>query len=132
MSKAQELKAKYVADADMMASKSRFGFFTLPPSHTAGVTDFANNTSTLFAIQLIGMPMVRSSPNLQTSIAVLLPNPACRKTTFHTHLRPSMVPNTKILESTNESSKQLRHKDKKEKINSDLSSSTKLCMLSLI
>lgn len=120
MSKAKELQAKYAADADMMASKSRFGFFTLPPSHTAAHTDFANNTSTLFVIQVIEMPMVKSSPSHQTFIAALLPKPACRKTTFLTLLRPSMVPNTKILESTSESSKQLKPKNKKERISSGL------------
>lgn len=50
MNKVQELKAKYVADADMMASKSRFGFFTLPPSHTAAHTDFPSTSRTLFFI----------------------------------------------------------------------------------
>jgi len=122
MSKAEELKAKYVADADMMASKSRFGFFTLPPSHTAAHTDFANNTSTLFVIQVIETPMEKSSPNLQTSTAVLLRRPACRKTIFHTPLQPSMVPNTKIPEKLKENNTLLRLKNKKEKISLDLSS----------
>ena len=42
MSKIEKLKEKYVADADVMASKSRFGYFTVLPSHTAGHTDFSN------------------------------------------------------------------------------------------
>lgn len=122
MSKAEELKAKYVADADMMAIKSRFGFFTLPPSHTAAHTDFANNTSTLFVIQVIETPMEKSSPNLQTSTAVLPRRPAYRKTIFHTPLQLSMVPNTKIPEKLKENNTLLRLKNKKEKISLDLSS----------
>ena len=32
-----ELRDKYQADADMMSTKSRFGYFSLPPSHTAAI-----------------------------------------------------------------------------------------------
>jgi len=38
MSRTEELRQQYVKDADTMASKSRFGFFTLLPSHTAART----------------------------------------------------------------------------------------------
>ena len=41
MSKIEKIKEKYVADADAMASKSRFGYFTMLPSHTAAHTDFS-------------------------------------------------------------------------------------------
>jgi hypothetical protein len=39
MSKVDKLKETYIADAEMMASKSRFGYFSLLPSHTAAITD---------------------------------------------------------------------------------------------
>ena len=128
MSKVQELKAKYVADADLMASKSRFGFFTLPPSHTAAHTDFVHTARTVFPIQLIEMPMEKSSAILQTSIVELLLKPACRKITFLTLLQPSMAPNIKILGRMNGSNKPRRQRDKKEKTSSVLLSLTKLCM----
>ena len=128
MSKVQGLKAKYVADADMMASKSRFGFFTLPPSHTATHTDFAHTARTVFLIQHIEMPMEKSLANLQTSTVELLLKPACRKITFLTLLQPSMAPNIKILGRMSGKNKPRRQRDKKEKTSSDLLSLTRLCM----
>lgn len=38
-SSVDKLKQQYVKDAELMASKSRFGYFSLLPSHTAAVTD---------------------------------------------------------------------------------------------
>lgn len=40
MPKTEDIKAKYLQDADAMGSKSRFGFFSIPPCATAGVTAF--------------------------------------------------------------------------------------------
>lgn len=37
MSKIEELKQTYLKDADLMASKSRFGFFSIPPNASAGL-----------------------------------------------------------------------------------------------
>lgn len=129
MSKVQELKAEYVADADMMASKSRFGFFTLPPSHTAAHTDFAHTARTIFPIQLVEMLVEKSLLNLQTSTVGLLLKPAYRKITFPTYLHPFMAPNIKILEKMIGSNKHKRQRGKKEKISLGLSSLTRLCML---
>lgn len=38
--KVEEIRKRYEADADLRASKPRFGFFSIPPSHTAAKTDF--------------------------------------------------------------------------------------------
>lgn len=38
--KVEEIRKRYEADADMRGSKPRFGFFSIPPSHTAAKTDF--------------------------------------------------------------------------------------------
>lgn len=43
MSKIDKLKETYVADAELMASKSRFGYFSLLPSHTAAITDSSSH-----------------------------------------------------------------------------------------
>ncbi len=40
MTKVEKIKEKYVADVELMSSKSRFGYFSLLPSHTAAHTDF--------------------------------------------------------------------------------------------
>lgn len=37
MSNIEELRATYLKDADLMASKSRFGYFSIPPTASAGV-----------------------------------------------------------------------------------------------
>lgn len=37
MSKIEELKQTYLKDADLMASKSRFGYFSIPPNAAAGL-----------------------------------------------------------------------------------------------
>ena len=42
------LQTQYFQDADLMATKSRFGFFSILPSHTAGITDYAQKTGTIF------------------------------------------------------------------------------------
>jgi hypothetical protein len=43
MSKPIDIKEKYLADTELMASKARFGYFSILPSHAAAVTDFQNN-----------------------------------------------------------------------------------------
>lgn len=40
MSKIEDLKQTYIKDADMMASKPRFGYFSIPPTATAGDNAF--------------------------------------------------------------------------------------------
>lgn len=52
MNNTDKLKEKYVVDADAMASKSRFGYFSLLPSHTAAHTDFPQTRRTANTIQL--------------------------------------------------------------------------------
>lgn len=36
MSKKEELKATYMKDVELASSKSKFGFFTIPPPVSAG------------------------------------------------------------------------------------------------
>ena len=50
MSSIDKLKQQYVKDAELMASKSRFGYFSLLPSHTAAVTDTTAPIRTYLAI----------------------------------------------------------------------------------
>lgn len=38
MSKIEELQKTYLKDADQMASKSRFGYFSIPPNANAGMS----------------------------------------------------------------------------------------------
>ena len=45
MSKIEKIKEKYAEDAELMASKSRFGYFSLLPSHTAARTDTSGQQS---------------------------------------------------------------------------------------
>lgn len=40
MNNLDKIKEKYVEDTETMASKSRFGYFSVLPSHTAAHTDF--------------------------------------------------------------------------------------------
>lgn len=40
MSKIDQLKQTYIKDADFMGSKSRFGYFSLPPNHSAAMNAF--------------------------------------------------------------------------------------------
>ena len=39
MTKVEKVKEQYVTDVEAMSSKSRFGYFSLLPSHTAAITD---------------------------------------------------------------------------------------------
>lgn len=41
MSNKEKLFKKYNESVELMASKSRFGFFSLSPSFRAGITDYA-------------------------------------------------------------------------------------------
>lgn len=38
MSKIEDLKQEYLKDTDLMASKSRFGFFSILPNASAGIS----------------------------------------------------------------------------------------------
>ena len=48
MSKIEELKQTYLKDADLMASKPRFGYFSIPPNATAGLGCADQKKSTCF------------------------------------------------------------------------------------
>ena len=98
MSKIDSLKEKYIADADAMASKSRFGYFTVLPSHTAGHNEFSKTEGICISIQLIEIMMVELLQNLQISLVEQLRVLSFRKTTFHIFHLPSMDLSTKILE----------------------------------
>ena len=50
MPKTEDIKAKYLQDADAMGSKSRFGFFSIPPCAAAGVTAFQQKKGNLIDI----------------------------------------------------------------------------------
>ena len=90
MSKTEELKQKYVKDADAMATKSRFGFFTLPPSHTAAHTDNPSNPRTTLSIQLLEIKTEEWSPSLQISTVEPLQTHTYRRTFSHIFPHPSM------------------------------------------
>jgi hypothetical protein len=51
-----------------MASKSRFGFFSILPSHTAAITDYAQKTGTLSITQHIKIKPEKSKFNPEASI----------------------------------------------------------------
>jgi hypothetical protein len=38
----EQLRKKYEVDADLMGTKSRFGFFSIPPSHAAARTVYSS------------------------------------------------------------------------------------------
>jgi len=40
MSKIDKIKEKYVSDTELMASKARFGYFSILPSKATAVTEF--------------------------------------------------------------------------------------------
>ena len=50
MSKIEELKNTYMKDVEVAASKSKFGFFSIPPSVSAGNTAFPQKTSIIFSL----------------------------------------------------------------------------------
>lgn len=50
MTENQQIKIQYVKDADLMATKSRFGFFSILPSHTAAITDYSQKKGFYFII----------------------------------------------------------------------------------
>lgn len=60
-------QAQYQKDAELMASKSRFGYFTILPSHTAAITDYAQKTGLFFIIQLIKTKMEKSKYSPEAS-----------------------------------------------------------------
>lgn len=46
MNKNEKIKEKYLSDTEAMASKSRFGYFSLLPSHTAAHNEFPSSPRT--------------------------------------------------------------------------------------
>ena len=65
--KLDELKETYRKDADQMASKARFGYFSLKPSHTAAVTDFDPKPRRWLVMQTPEMKMAELPLNPGTS-----------------------------------------------------------------
>lgn len=45
MPKMEELKSQYLKDVDMMSSKPRFGFFSILPTATAGISTLETKQS---------------------------------------------------------------------------------------
>lgn len=79
MSKIDKLKEKYITDTEAMASKSRFGYFSLLPSHTAAHTDFDHPQRTHLNIQTKRIATEEYSPNPGTSTAATPTPPPFRK-----------------------------------------------------
>lgn len=57
MSKIEEIKDKYLNDADLVGSKSRFGFFSIPPSATAGHNSFEDKKGKCILIKQFEIKM---------------------------------------------------------------------------
>lgn len=57
MPKIEEIRENYLKDADTLGSKSRFGYFSIPPCATAGATSFQTKT---------GMPWHMQSKKIKT------------------------------------------------------------------
>ena len=72
MNKTDKIKELYLSDTETMASKSRFGYFSLLPSHTAAHNEFPSSPCTFWIIQLIKIAMEKFRLNLGISIADLL------------------------------------------------------------
>jgi hypothetical protein len=53
MSEIEALRKKYIDDSDKMSKKSRYGFFSLPPSATAGHTAFFQKKGNILIIIVI-------------------------------------------------------------------------------
>jgi hypothetical protein len=45
MTSLEKSKEQYLIDVDSMAKKSRYGFFSILPSYTAGITAFGQKSS---------------------------------------------------------------------------------------
>lgn len=131
MSKIDKLKQTYIADAEMMASKSRFGYFSLLPSHTAAITDNSAPTRNSIIIQHTATPMERCTLSLETFTPGSTKLELSRKTTFLIHRLPSMAPPTKIQENINASRNCSKAKNGKEKMSTNRPASTKPCNSSL-
>ena len=132
MSKTNQLREKYVADAEMMASKSRFGYFSLLPSHTAAISD---NTAPLripHITQLTKIVMGKSRLNLEIYTLELLLQEWSRKATSPILLLHSMALPFKIQENQNENKIYRRLKNGKEKISISQPVSIKHCTVNNI
>ena len=98
MSKIDKLKEKYIEDTEMMASKSRFGYFSLLPSHTAAITQESAPARNISPIQRIASPTGKFILSLETSTPALLQLARLRKTTSRILLLPFMALLSKIQE----------------------------------
>jgi hypothetical protein len=101
MSTTDKVKERYIADTEMMASKSRFGYFSLLPSHTAAITDTTAPARNPAIIQHIVNLTEKSTQNLETSIRVQHPLEPLKRTFSHTLLLLFMVHLSSILENLN-------------------------------
>lgn len=127
MSKIEKIKEKYVADAEQMAAKSRYGYFSIPPSHTAAVTDFLGTKRTPSITQPIAKVTEEFTLSPGTYTQEELPPAHSRKTTSRTFPQLSMAPSTKIRENRNASMNWRKAKDGKEKKLTSRQSSTRHC-----
>lgn len=63
MSKIEELKQTYLKDADLMASKSRFGYFSIPLNANAGLASTSDKKCTIYINQSLEIKMGELSLN---------------------------------------------------------------------
>ena len=96
-----KLREKYVTDADAMASKSRFGYFSMLPSHTAAHTDFPPARRKVHPIQPTETTTEELYASLATSMEALARRVRYVKTIFPICPHLSTVRPSRIRESTN-------------------------------
>jgi hypothetical protein len=99
MSTADKLKERYIADTEMMASKSRFGYFSLLPSHTAAITDTTAPLRNTLIIQHIVNQTEKFTHSQEISIPVQHPLELSKRTFSHTLLPHFMAHLFSILEN---------------------------------
>ena len=126
-SKIEQIKEKYAVDADAMASKSRFGYFSMLPSHTAAHTDFAQLVRTSSLTQPRKMRTDASKRSRGTSTVATPPLLPSRRTTSPTHPLPSTALPTRIQARTNADNRWNKIKSKKAKTASDPLNSISHC-----
>lgn len=83
MEKQSKIKDQYAADVEAMASKSRFGYFSILPSHTAGITDNSSSIRTYSSIQHIGILTEKFIQNQEIFTQEQPPLAILEKTIFH-------------------------------------------------
>ena len=68
MSKIEELKQTYLKDADLMASKSRFGYFSIPLNANAGLASTSDKKCTIYINQSLEIKMGELSRNIFSGV----------------------------------------------------------------